>query len=84
MGGLFDEFYEVGNAFPPALTIFTYLVVLQVRKVLDSYPLFQTVEDKTQVPKEYIVAGVVPVVLLGLFLGGGMRLIRYVGFWFCY
>eukprot|EP01084_Bolivina_argentea_P004210 8008_1 len=47
----------------------------KVRKALDGYPIFQRVEDKIQVPKEYIAAGVVPVVLLGLFLGGGMRLI---------
>ncbi len=50
--------------------------------MLDNYPIFQRVEDKTQVPKEYVAVGVVPVVLLGLFLGGGVRLIRYVFFFF--
>ncbi len=88
MGDLFDEFMGgggVGRCIPPSSDDFlpTLLyVVLQVRKSLDSYPIFQTVEDKTQVPKEYIVAGLVPVILLGLFIGGGMRLIRYVGFLF--
>ncbi len=81
--GVFLTSFKREGCIPPSSDGF-HLTILQVRKALDGYPILQQVEDKIQVPKEYIAAGVVPVVLLGLFLGGGMRLIRYVGFCFCF